>query len=101
MSPFQLLFLLFIIVPLTEIYLLIQVGGVIGALPTVLLVVFTAVLGAWLLRMQGVSTLRRVQSAMQHGQIPAIEMVEGMVLVVSGALLLTPGFLPMRWVFWR
>ncbi|HEX21957.1 MAG TPA: exlusion protein FxsA, partial [Chromatiales bacterium] len=62
MRPFQILFLLFLLIPLLEIYLLIKVGGIIGALPTVFMVVFTAVLGAWLLRIQGLSTLMRVRS---------------------------------------
>jgi len=75
-----------------EIYLLIKVGGIIGALPTVFMVVFTAVLGAWLLRIQGFATLARVKRTMAQGGIPAIEMLEGAVLLVSGALLLTPGF---------
>ena len=92
MHPFQLLFLLFLIVPLVEIYLLIQVGGIIGPWPTIFLVVFTAVLGAWLLRIQGFTTLMRVRTTMAQGGIPAVEMVEGAVLLVSGALLLTPGF---------
>ena len=82
----------FFIVPLIEIYLLIKVGGWIGALPTVFLVVFTAVLGALLLRQQGFSTLRRMQEAMAHGQIPAMELVEAVLLTLGGALLLTPGF---------
>lgn len=92
MHPFQLLFVLFLVVPLIEIYLLIQVGGIIGPWPTIFLVVFTAVLGAWLLRIQGFATLERVRSTMAQGGIPAMEMVEGAVLLVSGALLLTPGF---------
>jgi len=92
MNPFTILLALFLIVPLVEIYLLIQVGGVIGAIPTIALVVFTAVLGALLLRLQGLETLRRVQLATMHGEIPAMAMLEGVVLLISGALLLTPGF---------
>ena len=92
MGPFQILLLLFLLIPLLEIYLLIEVGGIIGALPTVFMVVFTAVLGAWLLRLQGFSTLRRVQATMAQGGIQAMEMLEGAVLLVAGALLLTPGF---------
>jgi UPF0716 protein FxsA len=92
MNPFQLLFLLFLAIPLVEIYLLIKVGGIIGPLPTVFLVVFTAVLGAWMLRIQGFSTLARVRTTLNQGGIPALEMLEGAVLLVSGALLLTPGF---------
>jgi len=92
MHPFQILFLLFLVIPLVEIYLLIEVGGIIGAGPTIFLVVFTAVLGAWLLRIQGFSTLARVRATIHQGGIPALEMMEGAVLLVSGALLLTPGF---------
>ncbi len=88
----QSLFLSFLIVPLVEIYLLIKVGGLIGAGPTVFMVVFTAVLGAFLIRLQGISTMNRVREMLMRGEIPAIEVMEGLVLLVSGALLLTPGF---------
>lgn len=88
----QLLFLFFLVVPFVEIYLLLQVGGVIGAFPTVLLVVFTAALGAWLLRRQGFATWQRFQTNLAQGTIPAYEMIEGPILLVGGALLLTPGF---------
>ena len=89
---FRLLFALFLIIPLLEIYLLIQVGGIIGAWPTVFLVVFTAVLGATLLRHQGLYTLNKVQTAMARGELPTMAMLEGVVLIFCGALLLTPGF---------
>ncbi|HSH28432.1 MAG TPA: FxsA family protein [Thiohalobacter sp.] len=92
MNPFAVLLLLFLTVPLVEIYFLIKVGGWIGAVPTVFMVVFTAVLGALLLRHQGFSTLQRLQLSMTRGELPAVEMLEGVVLVISGALLLTPGF---------
>ena len=92
MPIFRYLFVLFLTVPLIEIYFLIQVGEVIGAWPTVLLVVITAVLGVWLLRWQGLSTLTRVQTSLEHGELPAQAMLEGMLLLVAGALLLTPGF---------
>ncbi|MDH5361069.1 MAG: FxsA family protein [Gammaproteobacteria bacterium] len=86
------LFLLIILVPLVEIYLLIQVGGLIGALPTVIAVVLTAVIGSVLIRQQGLSTLQRARQGMSAGQLPAMEMLEGIALLVSGAFLLTPGF---------
>lgn len=92
MNPFYILFLLFLGIPLLEIYLLIEVGAKIGALPTVFLVVFTAVLGVFLLRIQGFSTLTRLRGTLAQGGIPAVEMLEGAVLLVTGALLLTPGF---------
>lgn len=92
MNPITILFFLFLTIPMVEIYLLIKVGGVIGAPLTIFLVVFTAVLGAWLLRIQGFSTLRRIQQTLNQGGLPAVELVEGAVLLVCGALLLTPGF---------
>ena len=91
-SPFAVLFFLLLSVPLLEIYLLISVGRMIGAGWTVLVVVVTAVLGTWLLRLQGLNTLARVQSATQNGQLPAVELVEGLILLACGIALLTPGF---------
>ena len=93
MNPFGTLLLLFLVVPLAEIYLLIQAGGAIGALNTVALVVLTAVVGAWLLRLQGLATLRRVQQSLEHGELPETALIEGVLLLLAGALLLTPGFL--------
>jgi len=92
MNPFALLLGIFLIVPMVEIYFLIKVGEVIGAAPTVFFVVFTAFVGAWLLRLQGFSTLEKVRRTFDRGGIPAFEMLEGIVLLLSGALLLTPGF---------
>ena len=92
MKAIQILFLVVLIVPFVEIYVLLQVGGLIGAFPTIFLVVFTAVLGAWLLRRQGFATWQRFQSNLAQGVIPAYEMIEGPILLVGGALLLTPGF---------
>lgn len=89
---FPVITVIFLIVPIVEIYLLIQVGQVIGALWTVFLVVMTAVVGVWLLKIQGMSTLMRAQEKMQTGQMPAQEMLEGMGLLLAGAFLLTPGF---------
>jgi UPF0716 protein FxsA len=85
--------ILFIVVPLVELYLIIKVGGMIGALWTVLLVVLTAVIGISLLRIQGFSTLNRARQNMEMGALPAMEMMEGMMLAVGGALLITPGFI--------
>lgn len=92
MHPGLLLFIIFLLVPVIEIYFLIKVGGLIGTLPTVFLVVFTAVLGALLLRYQGFVTLRNFQRSLAGGRLPAMEIVEGVILLVAGALLLTPGF---------
>ncbi|MCK9396493.1 MAG: FxsA family protein [Methylobacter sp.] len=93
MKIFQTLFLVVLIIPFAEIYLLLEVGGLIGAFPTILLVVFTAVLGAWLLRQQGFATFQRFQESLAQGVVPAYEMVEGPIILVGGALLLTPGFI--------
>ena len=89
---FPILLLLFFLVPLLEIYLLIEVGGIIGVGWTIFSVVFTAVLGAFLVRTQGFSTVNRIRAQMDQGQLPAIELFEGLFLLVAGALLLTPGF---------
>ena len=86
------LFALFIAIPILEMVVLIQVGQQIGALWTIVLVLLTAFIGINLLRYQGLSTLNRATWRMQSGQIPAQEMLEGILLAVGGALLLTPGF---------
>lgn len=93
MNPAALLFTFFFLVPLGEIYLLIKVGGLIGAMPTIGLVILTAALGAWMLRRQGFATLRRAQAALEQGILPARELLEGVILLIGGALLLTPGFI--------
>ncbi len=77
---------------MVEIYILIQVGQVIGALWTVFFVVLTAVIGVQLLKRQGLSTLSKAQTKLNSGQMPAQEMMEGFALVIAGAFLLTPGF---------
>jgi len=92
MPVFRLLFILFLAVPIIEIYLLIQVGEVIGAGWTIFAVVATAVIGAALLRHQGLATLYSAQDKMAHGELPATAMIEGVMLLLAGALLLTPGF---------
>ena len=92
MRTFLILAFIFLVVPVLEIYLLIKVGSVIGAFPTIVLVVATAVIGAFFLRQQGMSTLVRFQNSMASGVLPAKEMLEGILLVVGGALLMTPGF---------
>ena len=89
--PFLLL-LSFFSVPVIEIYLLIKVGGWIGAVPTIFLVVFSAVLGVLLLRQQGFAALQRVRSAVAQGQTPAMALLEGVLITLGGALLLIPGF---------
>ena len=87
------LFPIFVVVTLAEIYVLVSVGQAIGGLSTVLLVVITAFIGSNLLRQQGWSTMAKAQQSMSEGRTPAMEMMEGVVILVSGILLLTPGFL--------
>jgi UPF0716 protein FxsA len=84
--------LVFFLTPIVEMYLLIKVGGYIGAWPTIALVMITAVIGVTVLRIQGVATLTRGVARLNRGELPAREMVEGLLLAVAGALLLTPGF---------
>ncbi|UTA48901.1 FxsA family protein [Simiduia sp. 21SJ11W-1] len=86
------LLLIFIALPMVELWLMIKMGGVIGALPTVLLVIATAVVGLALLRVQGLSALLRAQARMQAGELPAQELVQGVFLALGGLLLLVPGF---------
>lgn len=92
MNLFQRLLLLFIIIPIIEIYLLISVGRIIGVLPTIALVILTAILGTYLLRAQGLATLHKLQAVLAEGQSPTETLLEGILLLIGGALLLTPGF---------
>ncbi len=85
--------LFFTIVPLVELLILIKIGGHIGALNTILLVIFTVLLGAMLVRVEGLRTLRQIQSSLAQGQLPAEELIDGVLIFVGGILLLTPGVL--------
>ena len=87
-----LLFLLFIAVPLVEIYVLIQVGQAIGAAWTILLLVADSIVGTVLMRSQGRAVWRRFQAALAEGRPPAREVIDGVLVIFGGALLLTPGF---------
>ncbi|PIE44140.1 MAG: exlusion protein FxsA [Gammaproteobacteria bacterium] len=86
-------FILFIVIPVAEIAVLINVGKVIGAWYTVLLIFLTAIIGASLLKRQGLATLLRANRKLNSGEIPAKEMFEGFLLALGGAFLLTPGFI--------
>lgn len=88
-----LLFLVFVAVPLAEVAVLIKVGQVIGVVPTVALVVLTAVIGVALLKRQGLAALARAQNAMDAGQLPIDPVIDGVCLLVAGAFLLTPGLI--------
>lgn len=93
MSILGRLALLFVIVPLLELALLIQMGQMVGFWPTIALVVFTGVTGAWLARMEGLRTLWRLQDDVANGRVPAQAIMDGMAVFAGGALLLTPGIL--------
>jgi UPF0716 protein FxsA len=88
-----LLFVLFIVVPIAELYVIIQVGDAIGILPTIAILVLDSVVGSWLLRQQGRAAWRRFNAALQAGRPPAQETIDGALIMLGGALLLTPGFL--------
>jgi UPF0716 protein FxsA len=88
-----LLGILFLIVPIVELAVIVQVAGGIGVLNTIALLIAVSILGAWLVKREGVGVLRRVQAALQRGQLPHRELVDGALVMLAGALLLTPGFL--------
>ena len=86
------LFLLFVAIPIIEIAVLIQVGSAIGLFMTIAIVILTAILGTAMLRQQGMATMMNARNRMQSGEMPAMEMMEGVFLLIGGVLLLTPGF---------
>src|SRR3954454_8674082 len=86
------LILLFIIVPIVEIYVIIQVGQAIGPWWTIALLIADSILGAWLMRQQGRSAWRRFNEAIAAGKVPHKEVIDGVLVIFGGALLLTPGF---------
>jgi UPF0716 protein FxsA len=86
------LFILFAVVPVIEVYLLIKVGSLIGAVPTVALLLAISMAGAWLVRHQGFELMRRIQAELAQGRLPAAELLDGAMVLVGGVLLLTPGF---------
>ena len=87
------LFLAFTIIPIIEIYLLIEIGSIFGALTAVTLVILTGFLGAFLARMQGLQTLYRIQESLREGRMPSGELLDALLIVIAGLVLLTPGFL--------
>jgi|SRR6476620_9791278 len=88
-----LLILLFIVVPIAELYVIIQVGQAIGVVPTLILLLADALLGSWLLRHQGRSAWRRFNEALAARRFPGVEVADGALIIVGGTLLLTPGFI--------
>jgi UPF0716 protein FxsA len=90
---FVLLALLFLVVPIAELYVIVQVAGSIGVPETILLLIAISLLGAWLARIAGVSVLYRLQRTVREGRVPSIEIVDGALVLLAGALMITPGFL--------
>lgn len=86
------LFLAFLLVPLIEIALFIQIGGAIGLWPTLAIVILTAVLGTWLVRTQGLMAMNQLRSSFSDLRDPSEPLAHGAMILVAGALLLTPGF---------
>ena len=91
--PWWVLALLFVVIPVLEIYVLIQIGQVIGAWWTVLLLIADGVLGSWLMKHQGTRAWQALREALDNGRMPARELADGALILVGGTLLLTPGFL--------
>lgn len=82
----------FVVVPLIEIFVLIQVGQVIGAWWTILLLVLDSILGSWLIRREGARAWQALNAALSSGRMPARELADGALILVGGTLMLTPGF---------
>jgi UPF0716 protein FxsA len=87
-----LLFVLFVVVPLVEVYVLVLVAGAIGWLPALALLLAVSFLGVWLVKREGIGVLRRTQDTLARGEMPANEMIDGGLLVVAGVLCVVPGF---------
>ncbi|MFO7979407.1 MAG: FxsA family protein [Candidatus Aminicenantes bacterium] len=87
------LLLLFTLIPLIELYILIKVGGLIGALNTILIIVVTGITGAYLARTQGFIVIQKINLAMEQGRTPGRELLEGLFILIGGFTLLTPGFI--------
>jgi UPF0716 protein FxsA len=87
------LVVLFVLVPLAELYVIIQVGHAIGALDTIALLLLVSAVGAWLMKREGMSVWRRFQRQVEAGNVPGREIADGVMILSAGALLLAPGFL--------
>jgi UPF0716 protein FxsA len=87
------LVLLFLVVPLAELYFIIQVGQAFGALNTIALLIIISAAGAWLVKREGISVWKRFQRQIESGAVPGKEIADGVMILFAGALLMTPGFL--------
>lgn len=87
------LFILFVVVPILELMVIIQVGQSVGAWNTVILLVVDSLVGAWLVKHQGIGLLKKSQDRLRNGELPSDEIFSGVTVLFAGALMLTPGFL--------
>lgn len=87
-----LLVLVFLVVPLIELFVIIQVGQAIGALNTIGLLILVSIAGGWLVKREGLGVIRRFRLQLERGAIPGKELADGVLIMFAGALLLTPGF---------
>lgn len=86
------LFLIFAVIPVIELAIFIKVGSFIGVTNTIIIVILTAMIGAYMVRLEGFGVMTRMQNNMQQGIFPADELISGIMILIAGALLLTPGF---------
>jgi UPF0716 protein FxsA len=87
------LFLCFTLIPVAELYILIHLGGIIGGLNTVILVIVTGFIGAYLARMEGLNTMIKVRQNLNQGRMPAEELLDAFIILIAGLVLITPGLL--------
>jgi len=89
---FTKLLIIFVIVPVTELYILIEVGKKIGSLTTIGIIILTGIIGAYLVKSQGFMILRKIQNDLNEGIMPGDSLIQGAIILAGGILLLTPGF---------
>ena len=87
------LLILFIVVPVLELFFLFRIGSRFGAINTFLIIIITGIIGAYLAKRQGLKTLHKIRSSLGAGHLPGVEIVDGLIILIAGAVLLTPGFL--------
>ncbi len=87
------LFLFFTLIPVIELYILIHLGGIIGGLNTIILVILTGFIGAWLTRMEGVNTMMKVRENLHQGVMPTEDLLDAFIILIAGVVLITPGLL--------
>ena len=85
--------LAFLVVPFLELFVILKVGSLLGVVPTIVLLIVVSIVGAWLAKREGLGVVRRIQRSVQRGEMPTNELVDGALIVIAGALLVTPGFL--------